>query len=155
MLSSFLFLLTSCTIKIDRVNPAATTESDMMDDIIKKIEKKDTQGIYDLFSDSVKEEIPDLKDQIESIQGYYKGECKNRTSVSTQTSGDYNYGTMKQKIVYTKASIFTTESRYHLAFQWYQKDKDNPKNVGLHFIYFEEFLGWEASIAMPTMTESH
>lgn len=137
----FSFLLSSCFFSYLSSDKAGER---LCNKIIGFIEKRDVDGMYEAFSKNMKENVPDLKDQIQELFEYIKGDeiyCNYFLGGGCQNA--FEEGEWMQSVHWIRGKINTEQARYRFSATWDRLDKYDPKDAGIQNIYCEEFYGME------------
>lgn len=114
-----------------------------MQKIISFLDARDSNGLFNCFSENTRNQVPELRDQINNLFEYYKGtftDFNYDVYYGSGGSSSYNYSKAitDLEIQYT---FFTTDDCYSLYLEWRIEDDYDSKNIGMSTMLIENFIG--------------
>lgn len=128
--------LTSCLLFYDSDDTLANKKGK---ELALYIENKEIDNIYNLFSQEAKDNVINLKEQIEVACEFY---CGNFKKIAASISGNTStvYGEDVFKFLLIKARLTTSEKIYDFHIYWTFINKDNSYTVGIKYFYLANYV---------------
>ena len=110
------------------------SDEDLADEMAEKIvgciEAEDADAFTELFSESVRDGTPSLKEQAEKFIEFYHGKAEScEGNASSSAKSEYGETVLRElKAHYT---VITDEEQYEIAFIYCPLDSEEPDKVGL------------------------
>ena len=110
------------------------SDEDLADEMAEKIvgciETEDADAFTELFSESVRDGTPSLKEQAEKFIEFYHGKAEScEGNASSSAKSEYGETVLRElKAHYT---VITDEEQYEIAFIYCPLDSEEPDKVGL------------------------
>lgn len=110
------------------------SDEDLADEMAEKIvgciEAEDADAFTELFSESVRDSEPSLKEQAEKFIEFYHGKAEScEGNASSSAKSEYGETILRElKAHYT---VITDEEQYEIAFIYCPLDSEEPDKVGL------------------------
>ena len=140
VMSILLLTLTSCGDNpfqrlIQRTSPQEIIAKNVCD----AIANRDSQKLYQLFSEEVKMNVPDLKEKTDKLLETYGKDCLEIQTRELSGGSDYHSGE-KQSYETTLVTVTTSETEYYLNLNMCIEDTELPENEGIKriFVYTPE-----------------
>ena len=140
VMSILLLTLTSCGDNpfqrlIQRTSPQEIIAKNVCD----AIANRDSQKLYQLFSEEVKMNVPDLKEKTDKLLEIYGKDSLEIQTRALSGGSDYHSGE-KQSYETTLVTVTTSETEYYLNLNMCIEDTEHPENEGIKriFVYTPE-----------------
>lgn len=140
VMSILLLTMTSCGDNpfqrlIQRTSPQEIIAKNVCD----AIANRDSQKLYQLFSEEVKMNVPDLKEKTDKLLETYGKDSLEIQTRELSGGSDYHSGE-KQSYETTLVTVTTSETEYYLNLNMCIEDTEHPENEGIKriFVYTPE-----------------
>ena len=140
VMSILLLTMTSCGDNpfqrlIQRTSPQEIIAKNVCD----AIANRDSQKLYQLFSEEVKMNVPDLKEKTDKLLETYGKDSLEIQTRELSGGSDYHSGE-KQSYETTLVTVTTSETEYYLNLNMCIEDTELPENEGIKriFVYTPE-----------------
>ena len=104
----------------------------VMEEIFEACKNEDTEKISELFSESTREQIGNLDEEVSAFFSYIEGDLKSFEG-DCVSSGENSQGRKKTELC-GMYHLTTSEEKYCLNFYLYARDDENEENTGLYKI---------------------
>lgn len=106
-----------------------------LEEMLSAIESKDKEKLESLFAKNALLEIKDFDDSAEELFNYYEGNyISYDDGAGADASETIDFGN-KQKELYPKYEVQTSESKYRITMRMISVDTQNHDNVGVWSFY--------------------
>lgn len=106
--------------------------------LIDNVEKRDVEGVREMFAPNIVKNLTDFDQQIEALFDYYEGTYEKTTLFSCDGGGlnsDFSYIRFSELDNWT---IKTTEHYYYINMLWYYMDDLDSGNIGIWNLRLQE-----------------
>lgn len=142
---SLLLALTSCKASLknnklfQRLIQRTSPQEIIAKNVCDAIANRDSQKLYQLFSEEVKMNVPDLKEKTDKLLETYGKDSLEIQTRELSGGSDYHSGE-KQSYETTLVTVTTSETEYYLNLNMCIEDTEHPENEGIKriFVYTPE-----------------
>lgn len=131
------FFLSSCGALIYNDNDSIAINN--LKFLVKNLEKGNKEEIKKLFAPNIIEQLEDIDNSIDRLCSYYSGDYKSFSFVGLSSGGPIEHGKVI-KYIDSCYDVYTTTQGFHIGMEWYIRDDNDEKNVGLWSLYIESFF---------------
>lgn len=140
VMSILLLTLTSCGDNLfQRLIQRTSPQEIIAKNVCDAIANRDSQKLYQLFSEEVKMNVPDLKEKTDKLLETYGKDSLEIQTRELSGGSDYHSGE-KQSYETTLVTVTTSETEYYLNLNMCIEDTEHPENEGIKriFVYTPE-----------------
>lgn len=106
--------------------------------LIDNVEKRDVEGVREMFAPNIVKNLTDFDQQIEALFDYYEGTYEKTTLFSCDGGGlNSNFSYIRYSSL-VKWTIKTTEHYYYINMLWYYMDDLDSDNIGIWNLQLQE-----------------
>lgn len=140
VMSILLLTMTSCGDNpFQRLIQRTSPQEKIAKNVCDAIANRDSQKLYQLFSEEVKMNVPDLKEKTDKLLETYGKDSLEIQTRELSGGSDYHSGE-KQSYETTLVTVTTSDTEYYLNLNMCIEDTEHPENEGIKriFVYTPE-----------------